>query len=59
MLSFLQEAQKDNPQLGQPYYLVNVENLVFHVVQDILVSSQRVKYLKYDHVRRKWYKKLL
>ena len=56
MLCFMQEAQKDNPHLGQAHCLVNGENLVLHVVQDILVSYQRAKYLKYDHVRRKLYK---
>ena len=56
MLCFMQEAQKDNPHLGQAHCLVNGENLVLHVVHNILVSYQRVKYLKYDHVRRKWYK---
>ena len=59
MLCFMQEAQKGNPHLGQPNCLVNGENLVLHLVHDILVSYQRVKYLKSEHVRRKRHNKLL
>ena len=62
MLCFRQEEHTDNPQLGQPYCLVNGENCFVQLVQDILVSytiKQCVKYLKSDHVRWKCYKKLL
>ena len=52
----MQEAQKAKPHLGQPNFLVNGVNRVLHVVHDILVNYLRVMFLKYDHVRRKWYK---
>ena len=60
MLCFRHEEQKANPHLGQPYCLVNGENLALQSVQDILVVSYTFKhlvmYLKLDHVRRNWYK---
>ena len=38
MLCFRQEEQKENPQQGQPYSLVNGENHFVQLVQDIQVS---------------------
>ena len=51
MVMLWQEEQKENPQLGQPYSLVNGENRFVQLVQEIRVSytiKQRVKYLKSD-----------
>ena len=50
MLCFRQEEQKENPQLVQPYSLVNRENSFVQLVQGMLVSytiKQCVFCLKY------------
>lgn len=50
MLFFRQEEQKENPQLGQPYSLVNRENPFVHLVQDMLVSYTIKQYVLFSEI---------